>query len=302
MTWHKRTRARRTRSTTVLPPSPPQPPKPQCRICTEEGNLPSNPLFRPCRCKGSIEYVHRKCLDRWRMESLAPYPEPRNRKLRECMTCNYTYRYEHGHRGFHTLCYMCMIDLPYGDIVVTTIVLGGVALTVDLILYRLAFAWLNQILWWVALYAGITHVMSSGNCSYKLVLAIAPVAIEDLNLTAVTSWWFAASVASWIVLYIVGRVVLYIAEKRGWPNTWITAVRFTAALAAGQLALYECANKIYDKTWTQVLWITFAEKPRISIVFCYTIALLGCAMLVLDLPQVLRCRSFVHQRRILDVD
>ncbi|GFU30426.1 e3 ubiquitin-protein ligase MARCH3 [Nephila pilipes] len=36
---------------------------PMCRICY---NGPSRErLVRPCKCKGTIEYVHRHCLERW---------------------------------------------------------------------------------------------------------------------------------------------------------------------------------------------------------------------------------------------
>ena len=35
-----------------------------CRVCMEHGTL-SNPLIRPCICKGSIEYIHVACLSEW---------------------------------------------------------------------------------------------------------------------------------------------------------------------------------------------------------------------------------------------
>jgi len=36
-----------------------------CRICFS-GAEPSNPLFRPCRCRGTVEFVHPACLNQWR--------------------------------------------------------------------------------------------------------------------------------------------------------------------------------------------------------------------------------------------
>ena len=35
---------------------------PVCRICQLPGIEPSNPLISPCRCLGSIRYVHNNCL------------------------------------------------------------------------------------------------------------------------------------------------------------------------------------------------------------------------------------------------
>jgi len=36
-----------------------------CRICLLEGPGEDDPLFTPCQCKGSIEYVHLGCLRHW---------------------------------------------------------------------------------------------------------------------------------------------------------------------------------------------------------------------------------------------
>jgi E3 ubiquitin-protein ligase MARCH6 len=35
-----------------------------CRICRGEGT-PDEPLFYPCKCSGSIKYVHQECLMEW---------------------------------------------------------------------------------------------------------------------------------------------------------------------------------------------------------------------------------------------
>ena len=36
-----------------------------CRICFSEENTPEDPLFQPCKCRGSIRQVHLKCLQQW---------------------------------------------------------------------------------------------------------------------------------------------------------------------------------------------------------------------------------------------
>ncbi|KAA8496036.1 putative E3 ubiquitin ligase SUD1 [Porphyridium purpureum] len=39
--------------------------EPECRICRCPAELPSRPLFHPCRCRGSIKYTHEDCLVQW---------------------------------------------------------------------------------------------------------------------------------------------------------------------------------------------------------------------------------------------
>ena len=34
-----------------------------CRICRSEDD--GRPLFYPCKCRGSIKYVHAECLESW---------------------------------------------------------------------------------------------------------------------------------------------------------------------------------------------------------------------------------------------
>ncbi|XP_063097739.1 probable E3 ubiquitin-protein ligase MARCHF10 isoform X3 [Cavia porcellus] len=36
-----------------------------CRICQIAGSSPTNPLLEPCRCVGSLRFVHQKCLKTW---------------------------------------------------------------------------------------------------------------------------------------------------------------------------------------------------------------------------------------------
>lgn len=55
----------------IVPPLPDEEGMPRaCRSCQEED--PESDLIAPCRCSGSIKYVHRKCLDEWRAVSANP--------------------------------------------------------------------------------------------------------------------------------------------------------------------------------------------------------------------------------------
>eukprot|EP00300_Choanocystis_sp_HF-7_P020820 c20684_g2_i1.p1 GENE.c20684_g2_i1~~c20684_g2_i1.p1 ORF type:complete len:231 (+),score=33.10 c20684_g2_i1:25-693(+) len=60
----------------------------QCRICLDTENEQSNPLFRPCSCRGTAAWVHVDCLTQWRRTSVNP------RSFYECDQCHYKYQFK----------------------------------------------------------------------------------------------------------------------------------------------------------------------------------------------------------------
>lgn len=56
-----------------------------CRICLD--NEDQNLMISPCRCNGSMQFVHTSCLNEWRSQSY---------NSDKCTICNqyYTIRYE----------------------------------------------------------------------------------------------------------------------------------------------------------------------------------------------------------------
>lgn len=54
----------------------------QCRICLEENENISD-LISPCQCNGTQKYVHSKCLEKWRKESVNTIKYER---CQECLT------------------------------------------------------------------------------------------------------------------------------------------------------------------------------------------------------------------------
>jgi len=42
----------------------------ECRICME--GIEAGRLISPCKCKGTVQYVHEHCLNEWRNHSLTP--------------------------------------------------------------------------------------------------------------------------------------------------------------------------------------------------------------------------------------
>jgi E3 ubiquitin-protein ligase DOA10 len=53
-----------------------------CRVCRGEGT-PDHPLFYPCKCSGSMKYVHQDCLEEWLEHSHKKY----------CEICNYQFSF-----------------------------------------------------------------------------------------------------------------------------------------------------------------------------------------------------------------
>lgn len=51
-----------------------------------QSETPQQRMLRPCRCSGSVSYVHLECLNRWRATSTAAYFT--------CSVCKYNYRIE----------------------------------------------------------------------------------------------------------------------------------------------------------------------------------------------------------------
>lgn len=69
-----------------------------CRICFEHS--PIIELIRPCRCTGTMQYVHRDCLDQWRASDNNP------EAFSKCGTCNYNYVIQdvYSVRGYYAQC------------------------------------------------------------------------------------------------------------------------------------------------------------------------------------------------------
>jgi len=60
-----------------------------CRICFEVGG----DLIAPCRCAGTSKWIHRSCLNRWRVSGTNP------RSLTHCCECGFQYELE-----LHRIC------------------------------------------------------------------------------------------------------------------------------------------------------------------------------------------------------
>ncbi|KXS21140.1 hypothetical protein M427DRAFT_51412 [Gonapodya prolifera JEL478] len=60
-----------------------------CRICFQSrDDEPEKRLISPCKCKGSMRYVHLECLNEWREKS------QKKESFYECDQCKYRYRFQ----------------------------------------------------------------------------------------------------------------------------------------------------------------------------------------------------------------
>lgn len=97
---------------------------PQCRICLDGEDPELGRLIRPCLCKGSVSYVHVKCLHRWRNSSTS------RSAFYRCPQCGYHYRFARTQ----------VMGMASNPIVVGA--LSGIAFTLLLFLSSFVTTWL----------------------------------------------------------------------------------------------------------------------------------------------------------------
>lgn len=104
-----------------------------CRICTlTEEETPGKELIRPCSCKGTQEFVHVECLNRWRATSESA--------SEICSVCKYRYKV---HKTW--LATLLLSDL--GAIIITALLVGSLCLSSGALLtYVLSAEWLPSTL------------------------------------------------------------------------------------------------------------------------------------------------------------
>ena len=68
---------------------------PLCRICLSEENELENPLFAPCKCAGTMKYIHLQCLQFWlnsrKITKETAFTKTFFWKTLECELCKTTY-------------------------------------------------------------------------------------------------------------------------------------------------------------------------------------------------------------------
>ena len=123
-----------------------------CRVCfsNNENDILLGRLFRPCRCTGTMKYIHVGCLNQWR--ALAP----RERSYYQCDQCQYQYNVERAK-------WTEIIENKNTTIAISSILLMIAILIVGLITFKLPIAdyvW-NLIEW------NPTNLVSNYQCSFR---------------------------------------------------------------------------------------------------------------------------------------
>ena len=82
----------------------------QCKFCYENKN--KSDFISPCLCSGSMKYVHRECLNKWR--SIGPNPSVTT----HCQECKFEYEYEFENNSENSWkivnkCNECLIKRPF---------------------------------------------------------------------------------------------------------------------------------------------------------------------------------------------
>lgn len=66
-----------------------------CRICFNDTNTSENPLFAPCKCTGTVKFVHYRCLKSWlnlKLDTqIQPYLRSYYWKSFDCEICKTIY-------------------------------------------------------------------------------------------------------------------------------------------------------------------------------------------------------------------
>ena len=74
-----------------------------CRICYESGET-GNPLISPCKCSGSMQYIHLKCLRRWMDGRLSTNGDAGSQEINGATTISYFWR--------NLDCELCKLSYP----------------------------------------------------------------------------------------------------------------------------------------------------------------------------------------------
>eukprot|EP00928_Gymnodinium_smaydae_P019065 TRINITY_DN17283_c0_g1_i3.p1 TRINITY_DN17283_c0_g1~~TRINITY_DN17283_c0_g1_i3.p1 ORF type:complete len:219 (-),score=27.47 TRINITY_DN17283_c0_g1_i3:100-690(-) len=97
---------------------------PTCRFCLETSVNLGDEFIVPCLCSGSMKYVHRSCLDTWRVNGFNP------KTLTHCGTCHFCFKTE---TQSNSSCLGAAGDLFLEVFIYVAIRLGGFVIAVAML-------------------------------------------------------------------------------------------------------------------------------------------------------------------------
>jgi len=195
--------------------------RPQCRICLESGGN----LFSPCRCNGSVKYVHQECLETW-LETTTNAES----KIK-CITCDTEYLIKpppkypfyyfcHGmaHNGFILFCFNFSLSLllsitfdvtVHSEVTSTTIIVKTPMTCFGLLSLELMYACVLPCIYAVPCVPICTKSLQLFSPHVMLLVCGIPVSISVIDSTPgmfVFTCFFAILLLSTIVTFFVQHV------------------------------------------------------------------------------------------------
>jgi E3 ubiquitin-protein ligase DOA10 len=171
-----------------------------CRVCHGESE-PDNQLFFPCKCDGSIKYVHQECLEQWLKVS----------NKQKCELCGEVFHFQKVYKT----------DAPY-HISLLDVVLEVVPRALAMVQYSVVML-IAMVLWGVCLPVFTNWWLKTCWCiivsADRRCLTRAPAFVVESSLEGLVTYWYfglvnvciiiAASVVSFEIghsLYRVGHL------------------------------------------------------------------------------------------------
>ncbi|KAL0090878.1 RING-variant domain-containing protein [Phycomyces blakesleeanus] len=127
-----------------------------CRVCRSE-STPDHPLFHPCKCSGSIRFIHQDCLSEWLTHSKKDY----------CELCEYRFTFtpiykEDMPRRLPLKVLFRQFFYRLGSLI-KTLLRGLIVTTVWLIVLPLFTLWTWRLCFWTGERIGYTNDPNNGN-------------------------------------------------------------------------------------------------------------------------------------------
>lgn len=123
-----------------------------CRICYGSDTSPSNMLFQPCMCRGSVGYVHTECLQAWRRKGSSSTAHS------HCSNCKFAYKIQScNHQRF-----LAPTSKHFAQITVGLLVLSLAALNALLLPQQVSHYMLSLMHWNFTSSGGVIRHLAFG--------------------------------------------------------------------------------------------------------------------------------------------
>lgn len=245
-----------------------------CRICRGEGTK-SQPLLHPCKCRGSIRYIHQDCLLEWLKHS--------NKSTEQCDICNTPYKF----RTIYDENMPLKIPYKFVWIKLTQIIYSTAFSSLSIFLYITCL--LIQIpIFWKFIGRIYTYVIDGHlpavNSSFGQALLYGELNLSQYNLTSLNitsdvssnvSLLYNNTISSNLSLIYPHSKTLFKIGKF-FDYTYLSGARYFLVFGFVNLALFiEHEWVVRDEGYTKLLLRKIGKEPRTKLVDMLQQALTG---------------------------